>query len=101
MDSPMSGLIAEVVLQRLEKLVFAVIFPKFCKLYVDDTFVIIKQDNLSAFHQRLNTTLPGISFTMETATENNLPFLDKTPIRDVRNISGQKGHKCCHRPPQG
>ncbi len=70
MDSPMSGLIAEVVLQRLEKLVFAVISPKFCKLYVDDTFVIIKQDNLSAFHQRLNTTLPGISFKMETATEN-------------------------------
>ncbi len=39
-------------------------------------FVIIKQDNLSAFHQLLNTTLPGISFTMETAKENKLPFLD-------------------------
>ncbi len=70
MGSPISGLIAEAVLQRLERVVFAVISPKFWKSYVDDTFEIIKQDNLSAFHKLLNTTLPGISFTMETATEN-------------------------------
>ncbi len=73
--SPISGLIAGAVLQRLERVVFAVISPKFWKRYVDDTLVIIKQDNLSAFHQLLNRTLPGIIFTMETATENKLPFL--------------------------
>ncbi len=76
MGYPISGFIAEVVLQRLEKVVFAVISPKFWKRYVADTFVIIKQDNLLAFHQLLTTTLPGITFTMETATENKLPFLD-------------------------
>ncbi len=76
MGSPISGLIAEAVLQRFERVAFAVISPKFWKLYVDDTFVIIEQDNFSAFHQLLNTTLPGISFTMETATENKLPILD-------------------------
>ncbi len=70
MASPIPRLIAEAVLQRLERVVFAVISPTFWKRYVDDTFVIIKQDNLSAFHQLLNTTLPGISFTMEEATEN-------------------------------
>ncbi len=64
------------MLQRLERVVFAVISPKFWKRYVDDTFVIIKQDNPSTFHQLLGTTLPGISFTMETATENKSPFLD-------------------------
>ncbi len=73
MGSPISGLIAEAVVQRLKRAVFAVISPKLWKRYVDDTSVIIKQDNLSAFHRFLNTTLPGISFTMETAAENKLP----------------------------
>ncbi len=76
MDSPISGLIAEAVLQRLEIVIFTFISPKFWKHFVDDTFVIIKQDNLSAFHKLLNTTLPGISFQMETAAENKLLFLD-------------------------
>ncbi len=42
MGSPISGLIAEAVLQRLERLVFAVIAPKFMKRYANDTFVVIK-----------------------------------------------------------
>ncbi len=76
MGSPISGLIAEALQPRLERIFFAVIPPKFWKRYVDDTIVTIKQVNLSAIHQLLNTTPPGISFTMETATENKLPFLD-------------------------
>ncbi len=74
MGSPISGLIAEAVLQRLERVVFAAMSPKLC--YIDDKFVIIKHDNLPAFHQLLNKTLPGISFTMETTAEYKLPFLD-------------------------
>ncbi len=66
MGSPISGLIGKTMLQRLEREVFAVISTKFRKRYVDDTFVIIKKDNLSAFHQLLNTKQDGISFTMET-----------------------------------
>ncbi len=76
MGSPISGLFAEAVLQRLERLVFAVIAPKFWKGYVDDTFVIIKKDLVPSFHQLLNTTLPGIEFTMEKPTNDRLPFLD-------------------------
>ncbi len=64
------------VLQKPERDVFAVISLKFWKRYVDDTFVVIKQDNLSAFHHLLKTTLPKIGFTMETAAENKLPFLN-------------------------
>ncbi len=77
MVSPISGLIAEAVLQRLERAVFAVISPKFWKRSVDDIFVVIKQDNLSAFHQLLSTMLSGIGFTIVTAAENKLPFLDE------------------------
>ncbi len=50
MGSPIPGLIAEAVLQRLERPVFTVISPKFCRRYVDETFVIIKKDKLCAFH---------------------------------------------------
>ncbi len=42
MASPISGLIDETVLQRLGRLVFAVIAPKFRKRYANDTFVVIK-----------------------------------------------------------
>ncbi len=48
--SPISELIAKTVLQRLEMVVFAVSSPKFWKRNVNDTFVIIKGDDLSAFH---------------------------------------------------
>ncbi len=68
--------ITEAVLQRLERAVFAAIFPKLWKRYANNTFVIINQDNLSAFHQLLNPRLPGIRFTMKTAAENKPPFLD-------------------------
>ncbi len=46
----MSGLISEAMLQRHEQVVFAVMIPNFWKRY-GDTFVIFKEDNLSAFHQ--------------------------------------------------
>ncbi len=70
MGSSISGLIAEAVLQRLERKVFADISPKFWKRYVDDTFVTIQENQLPAFHQLLNTALSGITFTMEAPAEN-------------------------------
>ncbi|BHF72434.1 hypothetical protein SprV_0401550000 [Sparganum proliferum] len=42
MGWPISGLIAEAVLQRLESLVFQHNRPKFLARYVDDTFVVIE-----------------------------------------------------------
>nr|VZI11418.1 unnamed protein product [Spirometra erinaceieuropaei] len=44
MGSPLSGLIAEAVLQRLESLVFRHHRPKFWARYVDETFVVIERD---------------------------------------------------------
>ncbi len=46
MGSPISGLIAETVLQRLERLGFAVISPNFWRTNIDDT-VIIQEDQAS------------------------------------------------------
>ncbi|BHF71032.1 hypothetical protein SprV_0401408600 [Sparganum proliferum] len=76
MRSPISGFIAEAVLQRLESLVFQHHKPKFWARYVDDTFVVIDRDQLLTFKERLNAVFPDIQFTMEEEENNQLAFLD-------------------------
>ncbi|BHF81588.1 hypothetical protein SprV_0802472000 [Sparganum proliferum] len=76
MGSPLSGLIAEAVLQRLEQHVFSSYPPKFWARYVDDTFVVIKRSEVKAFKALLNSIFPDIQFTMEEEVNNQLPFLD-------------------------
>ncbi|BHF62888.1 hypothetical protein SprV_0200587600 [Sparganum proliferum] len=76
MGSPLSGFIAEAVLQKAETLVFATYKPKFWTRYVDDTFVIIKRQKVQEFHDVLNSIFPDIQFTMEAEANNQLPFLD-------------------------
>ncbi|BHF67448.1 hypothetical protein SprV_0301047400 [Sparganum proliferum] len=76
MGSPISGFIAEAVLQRLESLVFQHNKPKFWARHVDDTFVVIDRDQLLTFKERLNAVFPDIQFTMEEEENNQLAFLD-------------------------
>nr|VZI14648.1 unnamed protein product [Spirometra erinaceieuropaei] len=76
MGSPISGFIAEAVLQRLESLVFQLHKPKFWARYVDDTFVIIERDQLLTFKERLKAVFPDIQCTMEEEENNQLAFLD-------------------------
>nr|VZI17983.1 unnamed protein product [Spirometra erinaceieuropaei] len=76
MGSPISGLIAEAVLQRLESLVFRHHRPKFWARYVDDTFVVIERDQVLTFKEQLNAVFADIQFTMEEEENNQLVFLD-------------------------
>nr|VZI05075.1 unnamed protein product [Spirometra erinaceieuropaei] len=76
MGSPISGFIAEAVLQRLESLVFQHHRPKFWARYVDDTFVVIERDQVLTFQEHLNAVFPDIQFTMEEEENNQLAFLD-------------------------
>nr|VZI29400.1 unnamed protein product [Spirometra erinaceieuropaei] len=76
MSSPISGLLAELVLQRLEEVVFQTIKPKLWLRYVDDTFVIKKKCEVKRLQQRLNDVFPVIQFTREETVEDSLPFLD-------------------------
>ncbi|BHF67153.1 Dynein light chain Tctex-type [Sparganum proliferum] len=76
MGSPISGFIAEAVLQRLESLVFQHHKPKFWARYVDDTFVLIEGDKVLTFQEHLNAVFPDIQFTMEEEENNQLAFLD-------------------------
>nr|VZI41105.1 unnamed protein product [Spirometra erinaceieuropaei] len=76
MGSPISGFIAEAVLQRLESLVFQHHRPKFWARYVDDTFVVVERDQVLTFQEHLNAVFPDIQFTMEEEENNQLAFLD-------------------------
>nr|VZI51440.1 unnamed protein product [Spirometra erinaceieuropaei] len=76
MGSPISGFIAEAVLQRLESLVIQHHKPTFWARYLDDTFVVVDRDQLLTLKERLNAVFLDIQFTMEEEENNQLAFLD-------------------------
>nr|VZI26337.1 unnamed protein product [Spirometra erinaceieuropaei] len=76
MGSPISGYLAEEVMQELEARVFQSYKPKFWTNYVDDTFVILHRDAKNNFKRQLNSVFPQIQFTMEEEKDGVLPFLD-------------------------
>nr|VZI38523.1 unnamed protein product [Spirometra erinaceieuropaei] len=59
MGSPISGFLAEAVLQRLESLVFRHHRPKFWAKYVDDT-VVTERDQVLTFKRCLNAVFANI-----------------------------------------
>ncbi|BHF64564.1 hypothetical protein SprV_0200756900 [Sparganum proliferum] len=94
MGSPISGSIAEAVLQRLESLVFQHHKPKFWARYVDDTFVVIERDQVLTFQEHLNAVFPDIQFTMEEEENNQLAFLD---VLQWARPTANKLYNCRHR----
>nr|VZH96969.1 unnamed protein product [Spirometra erinaceieuropaei] len=86
MGSPISGLIAEAVLQKLEIRLFEEYKLKFWARYVDDTFVIIDRDKINYYAEVLNSIIPYLQFTMEEEVGDKLPFLD---VHVCRQPNGQ------------
>ncbi|BHF60347.1 hypothetical protein SprV_0100331100 [Sparganum proliferum] len=76
MGSPISGYLAEAVMQELEAQAFQSCMPKFGMRYVDDTFVILRRDAKDNFERQLNSVFPQIQFAMEEEKDGMLPFLD-------------------------
>ncbi len=76
MGSPISGYIAEIVLQKLEAAVFETQKPPFGVCYVDATFAIIMSGRQAAFKAQLNSIFTNIQFTMEEEKDGALPLLD-------------------------
>ena len=76
MGSPISGFIAESVMQKLERDVLPKFFHRIWVRYVDDIFTIVKKEEVDHIKNILNNSVPGINFTSELENENRLPFLD-------------------------
>nr|VZI41522.1 unnamed protein product [Spirometra erinaceieuropaei] len=82
MGSPISSLVAGLVLQELGKVAFSHYKPAFWPRYMDDTFVIIEKDKLSGFQDLLNSIFPDIQFTREDEEDEKLSFLDVLVTRE-------------------
>lgn len=80
MGSPVSAVIAELVMQRKEKTALASspIATQWRKRYVDDSNACIQETEISIFHNHLNSIDPHIQFTLEMSVMNNnqqtIPF---------------------------
>jgi len=70
--------------------------PKMWKRYVDDSFVIIKRDTISAFHDTLGSIDPKISLTIETESNGQIAFLDTLVSRKNGKITIKVYRKPTH-----
>ncbi len=83
MGAPISGVMAEAVLQRLEKAALAEYQPKMWLRYVDDTFVIIDREKKDDFFRILQDMFPAICVTVEE---------EKKPLHDILVGRGDDGN---------
>ena len=99
MENPLSPIVANIYMEYFEEMALqtAMVKPKMWLRYVDDTFVIWSgnMDELSVFHQHLNSLRPSIQ-SMEEESEGQLPFLDvlvkKDNCRLITSVYRKKTH---------
>ena len=99
MGASTSGFAADIFMEHIETKALATFAepPRLWKRFVDDTYAIIKTQNLVPFLQHLNDQHEDINFTTENAAENQLPFLDVlTKIEADRSISTSVYRKPTH-----
>jgi len=88
MGSPVSVVVAEIVMQHVEEHVLATCrqtIPLWLR-YVDDTFTAVHKDEVDDFHNHLNEQNADIQFTKEIEENGKLPFLDCLVSRDNNEL---------------
>ncbi|KAL9963118.1 hypothetical protein ACROYT_G032293 [Oculina patagonica] len=88
MGSPVSVVVAEIVMQNIEERALATCrqtIPLWLR-YVDDTFTAVHKDEIDDFHKHLNEQNADIQFTREIEENGKLPFLDCLVSRDNNKI---------------
>ena len=88
MGSPVSPVVVNLCMEEIEESAISnsSVPQKIWKRYVDDSFCIIGKDNVSAFHDTLNSIDTNISFTIETECNGKIAFLD-TPVSRRNEIT--------------
>ena len=77
MGSPVSVVVAEIVIQHVEELALATCrqtIPLWLR-YVDDTFTAVHKDEIDDFHDHLNEQNADIQFTKEIEENGKLPYV--------------------------
>lgn len=92
MGSPLSSVVSDIVMEKLEqlninKLRQRDITLQVYKRYVDDCFVIGKEDDIEAVVSTFNSTFNSLQFTVERETDASLRFLDLTLTRAGEKIN--------------
>ena len=89
MGSQVSPIVANLCMEVIEELAITTssVPPKVWKRYVNDSFVIIKKDAVTSFHNTLNASDPKISFTIELENNGQIALLDTL-------ISRRNGGRC-------
>ena len=84
MGSPISVVVAEIVMQHIEKRALATYDQTlhFWFRYVDDTITILQTDDTDVFHGHLNRQNSDIQFTRELEDNGKIPFLECLVRRD-------------------
>ena len=87
MGSPLGPVIANIFMSQLENELVPTLNDKMrvWLRYVDDTFTIIKEDQIENIIGVLNNYHASIKFTHEIENVGNLPFLD---VKVTRNMDG-------------
>ena len=78
MGSPVSVVVAEIVMQNIEEQALATYkrtLPLWLR-YVDDTFTAVNKDEIDDFHEHLNRQNVDMQFTKEIEENGKIPFLD-------------------------
>lgn len=96
MEPPISMVIAEAVLEELERKAMVDYRSKFWIRFVNDTFAIIKHHDSTKFMEKL--IYPDIEFTVEEEINGTLVFLDVLVSRQINGTLSTAVHrKTTHR----
>ena len=77
MGSPISPLIANIFMEEFEvKALSSIPHPSLWLRFVDDTFVINREEHSQDLLHHINSQDPHIQFTVEPTQQGSLPFLD-------------------------
>ena len=88
MGSPVSVVVAEIVMQHVEESALATCrqtIPLWLR-YVDDTFTAVHKDEIDDCHDHLSEQNADIQFTKEIEENGKLPFLDCLVSRDNNEL---------------
>ena len=84
MGSPISGFIAEAVMQKLESISLPKFNHKLWVRYVDKVFTIVKKTDITTIYETLNNVFEGIQLTVEKGGRSFAPFPERCGTQNTK-----------------